>query len=131
MIANAAPWSMALKRRYLEVFPPDSLFEVYGSTELSVNTILLPADQLRKPGSCGKELPMVEIRLYDDDGNIVTGVGPEATGELYVRSSAVFDDYYKQPTSTPRTTATGSRPSATSPIATRRATSTSAIASAT
>jgi long-chain acyl-CoA synthetase len=96
MIANAAPWSMALKRRYLDVFPPDSLFEVYGSTELSVNTILLPADQLRKPGSCGKELPMVEIRLYDDDGNIVTGVGPEATGELYVRSSAVFEDYYKQ-----------------------------------
>jgi acyl-CoA synthetase (AMP-forming)/AMP-acid ligase II len=78
------------------VFPPESLFEVYGSTELSVNTILLPADQLRKPGSCGKELPMVEIRLYDDDGNIVTGVGPEATGELYVRSGSVFDDYYKQ-----------------------------------
>jgi fatty-acyl-CoA synthase/long-chain acyl-CoA synthetase len=96
MIANAAPWSMALKRRYLDVFPPESLFEVYGSTELSVNTILLPADQLRKPGSCGKELPMVEIRLYDDDGNIVTGVGPEATGELYVRSGSVFDDYYKQ-----------------------------------
>jgi fatty-acyl-CoA synthase/long-chain acyl-CoA synthetase len=96
MLANAAPWSMALKRRYLEVFPSDSLFEVYGSTELSVNTILLPADQLRKPGSCGKELPMVEIRLYDDDGNIVTGVGPEATGEVYVRSSSVFDDYYKQ-----------------------------------
>ena len=96
MIANAAPWSMALKRRYLEVFPPESLFEVYGSTELSVNTILLPADQLRKPGSCGKELPMVEIRLYDDDGNIVTDVGPQATGELYVRSGSVFDDYYKQ-----------------------------------
>ena len=97
MIANAAPWSVALKHRYLEVFRPDSLFEVYGSTELSINTILLPTDQLRKPGSCGKELPMVEIRLYDDDGNIVTGVGPEATGELYVRSGSVFDDYYKQP----------------------------------
>ena len=96
MVANAAPWSMALKRRYLDVFPPESLFEVYGSTELSINTILLPADQLRKPGSCGKELPRVEIRLYDDDGNIVTGVGPQATGELYVRSGSVFDDYYKQ-----------------------------------
>jgi acyl-CoA synthetase (AMP-forming)/AMP-acid ligase II len=96
MIANAAPWSLALKQRYLEVFPPDSLYEVYGSTELSVNTVLLPADQLRKPGSCGKELPMVEIRLYDDDGNVVTGVGPEATGELYVRSTAVFEDYYKE-----------------------------------
>jgi acyl-CoA synthetase (AMP-forming)/AMP-acid ligase II len=96
MIANAAPWSFALKQQYVSVFPPESLFEVYGSTELGVNTILRPEDQMRKPGSCGKEAPMVEIRLYDADGHIVTGSGPEATGELFVRSSAVFADYYKQ-----------------------------------
>ena len=96
MIANAAPWSFALKQQYVRDFPPESLFEVYGSTELGVNTILRPEDQMRKPGSCGKESPMVEIRLYDDDGNIVTATGPEATGELYVRSPAVFADYYKQ-----------------------------------
>jgi fatty-acyl-CoA synthase/long-chain acyl-CoA synthetase len=96
MIANAAPWPYALKQRYVEVFPPESLFEVYGSTELGVNTILRPEDQMRKPGSCGKEAPMVEVRLYDDDGNVVTGVGPEAAGELFVRSPSVFADYYKQ-----------------------------------
>ena len=77
MIANAAPWSFALKQQYLADFPPDSLFEVYGSTELGVNTILRPEDQLRKPGSCGKAAPLVEVRLYDDDGNVVTGTGPE------------------------------------------------------
>jgi acyl-CoA synthetase (AMP-forming)/AMP-acid ligase II len=96
MIANAAPWSFALKQRYVADFPPESLFEVYGSTELGVNTVLLPQDQIRKPGSCGKEAPMVEIRLYDLDGNVVTGTGPEATGELFVRSPSVFADYYKQ-----------------------------------
>jgi fatty-acyl-CoA synthase/long-chain acyl-CoA synthetase len=96
MIANAAPWSFALKQQYVSVFPPESLFEVYGSTELGVNTVLRPEDQMRKPGSCGKEAPMVEVRLYDADGNIVTDTGPEATGELFVRSSAVFADYYKQ-----------------------------------
>ncbi len=96
MIANAAPWSFALKQRYVATFPPESLFEIYGSTELGVNTILRPEDQMRKPGSCGKEAPMVEIRLYDVDGSIVTGTGPEATGELYVRSPSVFNDYYKQ-----------------------------------
>lgn len=96
MIANAAPWSFALKQQYVEVFPPESLFEIYGSTELGVNTILRPEDQMRKPGSCGKEAPMVEIRLYDDDGNIVTDTGAEATGEVFVRSSSVFADYYKQ-----------------------------------
>ncbi len=96
MIANAAPWSFALKQQYVADFPPESLFEVYGSTELGVNTVMRPEDQMRKPGSCGKEAPNVEIRLYDDDGNIVTGSGPQATGELYVRSASVFSDYYKQ-----------------------------------
>jgi fatty-acyl-CoA synthase/long-chain acyl-CoA synthetase len=96
MIANAAPWSFALKQQYVADFPPDSLFEVYGSTELGVNTIMLPADQMRKPGSCGKEAPEVEIRLYDELGEIVTDIGPEATGELFVRSTSVFSDYYKQ-----------------------------------
>lgn len=96
MIANAAPWSFALKQQYVADFPPESLFEVYGSTELGVNTILRPEDQMRKPGSCGKEAPLVEVRLYDEQGNIVTGTGPEATGELFVRSPSVFADYYKQ-----------------------------------
>lgn len=96
MIANAAPWSYALKQQYVENFPPESLFEVYGSTELGVNTVMRPEDQMRKPGSCGKEAPNVEIRLYDDDGNVVTDTGPEATGELFVRSASVFSDYYKQ-----------------------------------
>jgi acyl-CoA synthetase (AMP-forming)/AMP-acid ligase II len=96
MVANAAPWSFALKQQYVADFPPDSLWEVYGSTELGVNTILRPEDQLRKPGSCGKEAPMVEIRLYDENGSVVDGTGPDATGELFVRSPAVFADYYKQ-----------------------------------
>ena len=96
MIANAAPWSFALKQMYLAYFPGDSLFEVYGSTELGVNCILRPEDQLRKPGSCGKPAPMVEVKLFDDDGNEVTGTGPDHTGELFVKSPSVFADYYKQ-----------------------------------
>lgn len=96
MIANAAPWSFALKQMYLAYFPGDSLFEVYGSTELGVNCVLRPEDQLRKPGSCGKPAPMVEVKLFDDDGNEVTGTGPQETGELFVKSPSVFADYYKQ-----------------------------------
>ena len=96
MIANAAPWSFALKQMYLAYFPAESLFEVYGSTELGVNCVLRPEDQLRKPGSCGMPAPMVEIKLFDDEGNEVTGVGPEHTGELFVKSPSVFADYYKQ-----------------------------------
>ncbi|MCX6541494.1 MAG: class I adenylate-forming enzyme family protein, partial [Actinobacteria bacterium] len=96
MIANAAPWSFALKQMDLADFPGDSLWEVYGSTELGVNCVLKPHDQLRKPGSCGQPSPMVEVKLFDDDGNEVTGFGPSNTGELFVKSPSVFADYYKQ-----------------------------------
>ena len=82
MIANAARWSYALKQQYVADFPSESLFEVYGSTELSVDTVLMPEDQLRKPGSCGKEAPGIEIELLDDDGNEVTGTGPDHAGEV-------------------------------------------------
>jgi len=99
MLANAAPWSFALKQAYLADFPPGSLWEVYGSTELGVNCVLEPRDQLRKPGSCGRPAPGVEIRLLDSDGNEITGTGPAHPGELYVRSTAVFSEYYKQPES--------------------------------
>ncbi len=95
MVANAAPWSYALKQQYVADFPPESLFEVYGSTELGVDTVLLPADQMRKPGSCGKPAPLIEIRLLDDDGIEVTGTGPDHAGEVFVRSKVVFDTYYK------------------------------------
>jgi fatty-acyl-CoA synthase/long-chain acyl-CoA synthetase len=99
MLANAAPWSFALKQAYLADFPPDSLWEVYGSTELGVNCVLEPRDQLRKSGSCGRPAPGVEIRLLDAAGNEVTGTGPACPGELYIRSTAVFSEYYKQPES--------------------------------
>lgn len=95
MIANAAPWSFALKEQYLSDFPEDSLFEVYGSTELGVNTILRPEDQRRKPGSCGKASPGVSLALFDAEGREVSE--PDVPGELHVKSRSVFSTYYKNP----------------------------------
>jgi fatty-acyl-CoA synthase/long-chain acyl-CoA synthetase len=93
MIANAAPWPFELKRKYVERLGEGSLWEVYGSTELGVNCVLAPEDQMRKPGSCGRAAPLVEVALFDDDGALVEGVGEP--GELFVRSKAAFDTYYK------------------------------------
>lgn len=92
-VANAAPWPFELKRKYVERLGDGSLFEVYGSTELGVNTVLEPADQMRKPGSCGKAAPGVEVALFDGEGNRVET--PMEPGELFVRSAGAFDTYYK------------------------------------
>src|SRR5207248_7818529 len=95
VIANAAPWSLALKEAYLADFPEDSLFEVYGATELGVITVLLPAEQRTKPGSCGRPAPHVEVSLLDDAGNEIDE--PHVPGELYVRASSVFSTYHGAP----------------------------------
>jgi fatty-acyl-CoA synthase/long-chain acyl-CoA synthetase len=93
-VANAAPWTMALKHAYLDTFRTDSLWEVYGSTELSVVTALPPEDQLRKPGSCGRPIPGVEVILVGEDGDEIAG--PDVPGELYVRSSGLLETYHNQ-----------------------------------
>jgi acyl-CoA synthetase (AMP-forming)/AMP-acid ligase II len=93
MIANAAPWSFALKEQYLADFPDDSLWEVYGSTELGVDTVLAPPDQRRKPGSCGQAAPGVEIKLFSENGDVIDA--PNVPGEIYVRSLNNFLDYHK------------------------------------
>jgi acyl-CoA synthetase (AMP-forming)/AMP-acid ligase II len=61
--------------------------------------VLLPQDQMRKPGSCGQPAPLIEIVLFDADGNVVTGTGPEHPGEVFIRSKIAFDAYYKNDTS--------------------------------
>ncbi|HLH47384.1 MAG TPA: class I adenylate-forming enzyme family protein, partial [Acidimicrobiales bacterium] len=92
MVGNAAPWTLALKKLYLADFPPDSLWEVYGSTELGVDTVLRPEDHLRKPGSCGRPAPGIEILLVDEHRRPITE--PYRAGELFVRAELVFDAYY-------------------------------------
>ncbi len=67
-------------------------YEFYGSTELPINTILRPEDVLRKPGSCGRGAPGVELALLDDEGRPVPTGQP---GELHVRRYAgMFGGYY-------------------------------------
>jgi acyl-CoA synthetase (AMP-forming)/AMP-acid ligase II len=91
LIANAAPVPYALKEEVIAKLGDGFLFEVYGSTELGVDCVLAPEDQLRKPGSCGRPAPLVEVRVVRDDG--VEAASGEA-GELFVRSALAFDGYY-------------------------------------
>ncbi|PYN18263.1 MAG: acyl-CoA synthetase, partial [Candidatus Rokuibacteriota bacterium] len=100
IIVAAAPCPMRVKEEVLAYFGP-VLYEFYGSTELGVNTILTPADVLRKPGSCGRAAPNVELALLDDDGRPVAVGEP---GEVYIRRfEGMFDGYYKNAEATSQT----------------------------
>jgi len=92
LIANAAPVPYALKQEVIEKLGDGFLFEVYGSTELGVTTILEPEDQLRKPGSCGRPYGGVEIKIVRDDGSEADVGEP---GELFIRTGLAMDGYYR------------------------------------
>ena len=91
LIANAAPVPYALKQEIVAKLGDGFLYEVYGSTELGVDTVLKPEDQLRKPGSCGKPYGGIEMKVVNDDGTPAPTGEP---GELFVRTGLVMDGYY-------------------------------------
>jgi long-chain acyl-CoA synthetase len=71
----AAPCPVPVKRRVMEVFPPDVVWEYYGASE-GMATVISPAEWQKKPGSVGRPFPGVAIRILDDDGE------EQATGEV-------------------------------------------------
>ena len=121
LVVNAAPGALRAEGGGRRAFGDGFLFEVYGSTELGVDAVLPPEEQLARPGSCGKALPGVELRVVDDEGAAAARGGAGAC----CRSA--------RPPRSPATTAGSGSPTAGSPSATSRtstptATSTSATA---
>src|SRR5580765_2728296 len=103
IVVAGAPCPMRVKEEVLAYFGP-VLYEFYGSTALGIDTVLRPEDMLRKPHSCGRAAPEIELAILDDDGRSVSTGQP---GELHVRRYVgVFDEYYKKPEAT-RETARG------------------------
>jgi len=92
LIANAAPVPYALKQEVVTKLGEGFLYEVYGSTELGIVTVLKPADQLRKPGSCGKVYGGIEVKLVRDDG---TEADIGEPGELFIRTGLAMDGYHR------------------------------------
>jgi malonyl-CoA/methylmalonyl-CoA synthetase len=73
-----------------------AILERYGMTE-TLMTIGNPYDEERRPGTVGRPLPGVEVRIVGPDGRDL----PEGeTGQLLVRGPAVFGGYWRQPGTT-------------------------------
>lgn len=70
------------------------LLERYGMTEIGM-ALSNPYRGERRPGTVGKLLPAVEIRLKSDSGDIVAG--ENLPGEIQVRGPGVFREYWNRP----------------------------------
>ena len=64
----AAPCPIDVKRRIMDVFPPDSVWEYYGMTE-GLATIISPQEWRAKPGSVGRAAANLRVDILDEDGN--------------------------------------------------------------
>src|SRR5204862_744960 len=81
--SGAAPLPKELAEFYAAIGMP--LVEGYGLTEGGV--VALNPIERPKPGSIGKPLPNVEVRIADD-------------GELMIKSPSLFSGYFNDPAAT-------------------------------
>lgn len=69
------------------------LLEGYGLTECSPLVAAYPYDLKEYNGSIGLAMPSTEVRIIDDEGNVV---GYDQTGELQVRGPQVMEGYWNR-----------------------------------
>jgi long-chain acyl-CoA synthetase len=98
---GASPISAETLRRTRQAFPGAELLHVYGTTETTPITTLLPHEErlLDTPlvRSCGQPAVGVEVRVVDSSQ---AEMPPGVVGEVAVRSPSVMAGYWRQPHST-------------------------------
>lgn len=77
----AAPCPPAVKEAWIEILGPETVWELYGGTELQALTFISGTEWLTHRGSVGRVVSG-EMRVLDDDGNECP---PGAVGEIYMR----------------------------------------------
>lgn len=76
----------------------------YGMSELFRPIAYSPDNLPEVPEAIGRALPGVEIRVVDDDGQVLTGSRP---GELWIRTPACMTEYVDRPEETAAVLADG------------------------
>ena len=73
------------------------LTEGYGLTETSPVASVNPIDGTGKLGSIGFPVPSTDMRVVDENGNIL---GPNEVGEIQIKGPQVMKGYYNRPDET-------------------------------
>ncbi len=85
----------ALVARVRATVPHARFFGMYGQTEASARLSVLPPEEIdRRPGSIGRGIPGVELRVVNEQGRTVV-VGE--TGEIVARGENLMRGYWNEP----------------------------------
>ena len=95
MVCGSAALPVPVFRKW-QVVSGHALLERYGMTEIGMG-LGNPLHGERRPGTVGRPMPGVEIRLVNEAGE---PVGDEQPGEIEVRGATVFLEYWQRPTET-------------------------------
>jgi malonyl-CoA/methylmalonyl-CoA synthetase len=98
MVSGSAALPVSILENWQEI-SGHTLLERYGMTEIGM-AISNPYTGKRKPGHIGQPLPRVEVRLADEDNNLVNA-GDQ--GEIHVKGPAVFESYWNREKATRET----------------------------
>ena len=93
MVSGSAALPASVHMKWTEL-TGQKLLERYGMTEIGM-ALSNPFHGERRPGSVGQALPLVEIRLKTESGELVA-VANEP-GEIQVRGPCVFNEYWNRP----------------------------------
>lgn len=66
------------------------MYDLYGSTEIGWVAIATPDDIKNKPRTVGQPVEGIDVAVFSPDGE---RLGTNQTGELYVKSSILFEGY--------------------------------------
>ncbi|MBI5589815.1 MAG: acyl--CoA ligase [Deltaproteobacteria bacterium] len=92
------PLSPKLAREIKFTFPEVDLYVMYGQTEASARLSFLHPDEFyRKPGSIGKAIPGVALKLINREGRPVKA---EEIGEIVACGRNIMQGYWKDPAAT-------------------------------
>ncbi len=89
IFVSGSALSVDLVKRSMKAFGP-VVYNMYGSTEVAYATIATPKDLAEEPGSVGKVVRGVVVKILDDEGGEVK---PGATGRIFVANSVQFEGY--------------------------------------
>jgi long-chain acyl-CoA synthetase len=99
-VSGAAPLPVKVIREFEAAFKVP-LLEGYGLTEASPVVSINPLEKgMNKPGTVGKPLPGIDVRIVDDAG---APLPLETPGELIVRGPNVMKGYLNRPEDTATT----------------------------
>src|SRR5205807_8836114 len=89
IVSGAAPLARELAAAVMDTFG-EILYNGYASTESGAGTLATPADLRAAPGTVGKPMAGVKLRILDEHGQELPA---GETGRVFIGSPLVFEGY--------------------------------------